>query len=133
MAGNRNWNRPIISLQLHTGTHCRYIGVREAATLEKSGQAKRVITRKDAKFNRQIFRLHPPPPEPLRDMNEASPPSITMSDMEAFVGIGSDAAQHLARKKVEMFRKDSLRHRTMPLPAKEETPCELPTPIPPSK
>lgn len=49
-----------------------------------------------------------PQPESLRDMNEASVPSITMSDMESYVGINGPGARRAARGKVSVFSRTRL-------------------------
>lgn len=46
--------------------------------------------------------------EYLRDMNEASAPSITMSDMEAYVGLSDPGSRRNARAKVAEFSRTRL-------------------------
>lgn len=44
----------------------------------------------------------------LRDMNEASPPSITSSEIQANAGIGSKSAIRRARAKVAIYAESRL-------------------------
>lgn len=58
-----------------------------------------------------------PQPEALRSMDQASPPSITSSEMMANVGIGGRAQIRSARAKIREFMKDAPRHIIVPQPA----------------
>ena len=44
-----------------------------------------------------------PQPEPLRSFHEASPPSITSSEMKIFAGFGTHAQIQRVRGKVRQF------------------------------
>lgn len=68
--------------------------------MERSKTVIRVTSRKNLRG--LTYRLVPQP-ESLRDMNEASAPSITMSDMESYVGINGPGLRHAARGKVSVF------------------------------
>lgn len=67
--------------------------------------AMRVTSRKNLRGI--TYRLLPQP-DSLRDMNEASVPSITMSDVESYVGINGPGARRSARGKVAEFSRTRL-------------------------
>jgi hypothetical protein len=106
--------RPTIRLLLNSGVFCQYITAREASDLEARGLAER-LKKHSKKKNKSrgmpssvSYKLLPQP-EPLRSMDEASPPSITRADMLANVGITpglGDADQsriRRARRKIRWF------------------------------
>lgn len=84
---------------------CRYISVREGEEMVTNKSAVRVTARKNLRGI--TYRLLPQP-EPLRDMNEASVPSITMSDMHSYVGMNGPGARRSARGKVAEFSRTRL-------------------------
>ena len=113
-----------IRLQLHDGGFCRFISAREAEDLEQRGDAVRIGHPKLSKKKRKRGMVQPSMltyrliqhPEPVRSFQEASPPSITRSDMLAYVGItpGEGPADRKrierARDKVSVFAETSPRH-----------------------
>jgi hypothetical protein len=106
------------------GGFCRFISAREAEDLEQRGDAIRIGHPKLSKKKRKRGMVQPsmltyrlvPHPEPLRSFNEASPPSITRSDMLANVGITSGEGPankksiEKARAKIAVFAETSPRH-----------------------
>lgn len=107
--------RPTIRLLLSDGTFCQYITPREASDLEARGRAVR--QKRGSKKKKNTARGMPswitykllPEPVALRSMHEASPPSITSSDMLANVGItpglgeADPAVIRRAQKKIRLF------------------------------
>lgn len=73
--------------------------------MERSKVVMRVTSRKNLRGI--TYRLIPQP-EPLRDMNEASVPSITMADMQAYVGLTNPGARRHAQAKVAEFSRTRL-------------------------
>jgi hypothetical protein len=113
---------PAIRLELHDGSFSQWITVREAniiVTVRKSGEYRKPPTRKKKSKNQHrqsiTVRLFPPV-ESLRSFHEASPPSITRSDMLANVGItpgeGEADQAHVkrAQAKIEIHGEESPRH-----------------------
>ena len=68
-------------------------------------QARKINNRKTP---RQVYRLLPAVVA-LRTLHEASPPSITASDMRANAGLSSKGAQRRARIKLKEFKKTAKR------------------------
>ena len=98
-----------IKLQNSDRSHNSFITVRERDALLYSVPPQAIRVSK-LRAKGQTYRLLPPV-VPLRDMHEASAPSITMSDMLANVGLsrkfGERAPrrrQQMARDKIEMFK-----------------------------
>lgn len=117
--------RPSIALQNVDGSHCRYLGPGEAEELERKGDIRRLAAKPMSKkkrrrlavdFSRRIVYRLIPHPEPVRSFKEASPPSITRSDMLANVGItpglgeADRNAMRRARIKIAEFALTSPRH-----------------------
>lgn len=73
--------------------------------MERSKSVIRVTSRKNL---RGITYRLVPQPEPLRDMNEASVPSITAADMEAYAGLMGHGMRMKARGKVSEFSQTRL-------------------------
>lgn len=99
--------RPVIVLQNCDGSHNRYITSRERDFLlnstppqaEKPGR-KRIKPQKGVP-TREVYRLFPEI-VPLRDMHQASPPSITSREMRINAGIeGTKAQRIIVREKVK--------------------------------
>lgn len=101
------FRRPNIQLRNTDGSHNRYLTVSELEQLlySKPPQVKKV---RNPKLKRQVYELLPPVIA-LRSMHEASPPSITCSDMKANVGLSSVGAKKRARIKIREFKKTSRR------------------------
>jgi hypothetical protein len=98
--------RPTIILQNTDRSFCRFITKHEMERLLRQKEAVRVSKRKNPRIAIRLI----PQPVSLRSMHEASTPSITAADIEAYVGIGDDGAVYVARKKVNEYRKVSPRH-----------------------
>lgn len=99
-----------VQLQNHDRSHNRWIGPRELATMQEKGDVVVFMKGKGAKV-KVVARLTLPV-EALRSMNEASAPSITMSDMLASLGLNgkknsilpvSHGRQAQAREKISAF------------------------------
>lgn len=96
-------NVSFASIRLPNGTHNRWCPVVEA---------ERMVERKECRRKRLPGQRHPvyfliPQPEPLRSFNEASPPSITCTEIQIFAGLTrvSSSRAHIVRQKVKEFGK----------------------------
>ena len=97
--------RPTIKLQHPDKSFYKFITSSELATLLEKKEAFRVTARKSKDF---IYRMTPEP-EAIRTIDEASPPSITSSDMQANVGLCESRNRiKQAQAKVHIFGEDRL-------------------------